>query len=78
MVARNEIRAICDEMKMTGDVERGTGRIMELLPKLLKEYDKLERDLASSRSYIRWLDEQYRDTYERIQDALLKVHTGKA
>lgn len=31
------------------------------LPKLFLEYERLEKDLASSRSYVRWLDKQYHE-----------------
>ena len=45
-------------------------RVSILLPDLFKEYEKLEKDLAVSRSYCRWLDKQYHEAYENMKRAL--------
>ena len=45
-------------------------RVSVLLPDLFKEYERLEKDLASVRSYCRWLDKQYHTAYENARKTL--------
>ncbi len=44
-----------------------------LLPDLFKEYERLEKDLATSRSYARWLDKQYHAAHENARKTLKGV-----
>ena len=44
-----------------------------LLPDLFKEYERLEKDLATSRSYARWLDKQYHAAHENAIKTLKGV-----
>ena len=44
-----------------------------LLPDLFKEYERLEKDLAVSRSYCRWLDKQYHAAHENTIKTLKGV-----
>ena len=44
-----------------------------LLPDLFKEYERLEKDLASSKSYARWLDKQYHAAHENAIKTLKGV-----
>ena len=44
-----------------------------LLPDLFKEYERLEKDLAVSRSYCRWLDKQYHAAHENAIKTLKGV-----
>ena len=44
-----------------------------LLPDLFKEYERLEKDLASSKSYARWLDKQYHAAHENARKTLKGV-----
>lgn len=43
------------------------------LPKLFLEYEKLEKELESSRSYCRWLDKQYHAAHENAIKTLKGV-----
>ena len=44
-----------------------------LLPDLFKEYERLEKDLAASKSYTRWLDKQYHAAHENAIKTLKGV-----
>ena len=44
-----------------------------LLPDLFKEYERLEKDLAASKSYARWLDKQYHVAHENAIKTLKGV-----
>jgi hypothetical protein len=48
-------------------------RVSVLLPDLFKEYERLEKDLATSRSYARWLDKQYHAAHENAIKTLKGV-----
>lgn len=48
-------------------------RVSVLLPDLFKEYERLEKDLATSRSYARWLDKQYHAAHENARKTLKGV-----
>ena len=48
-------------------------RVSVLLPDLFKEYERLEKDLATSRSYARWLDKQYHAANENAIKTLSGV-----
>ena len=45
-------------------------KVSVLLPDLFKEYERLEKNLATSKSYARWLDKQYHEAYENMKRAL--------
>jgi hypothetical protein len=45
-------------------------KMTAMLPKLFQEYERLEKDLASVRSYCRWLDKQYHTAYENARKTL--------
>jgi len=45
-------------------------KMTAMLPKLFQEYERLEKDLASVRSYCRWLDKQYHRVHENVIKAL--------
>ena len=48
-------------------------RVSVLLPDLFKEYERLEKNLATSRSYCRWLDKQYHAAHENARKTLKGV-----
>jgi len=48
-------------------------RVSVLLPDLFKEYERLEKNLATSRSYARWLDKQYHAAHENARKTLKGV-----
>ena len=48
-------------------------RVSVLLPDLFKEYERLEKNLATSRSYVRWLDKQYHAAHENAIKTLKGV-----
>lgn len=48
-------------------------RVSVLLPDLFKEYERLEKNLATSRSYARWLDKQYHAAHENAIKTLKGV-----
>ena len=48
-------------------------RVSVLLPDLFKEYERLEKNLATSRSYCNWLDKQYHAAHENARKTLKGV-----